>query len=556
VARRLARLLLVGIAIVLAHAAAGDAQEDPAAESIRRMVEQIQFAGGLEIGEARIASVTVLPELYANRDFHRAWTDPKAVEDLLAAIRESKEDGLDPDDYHLAPLERLRAEIAAGQQQEPELLADYDVLLTDALVRLAYHLLFGKVDPEALDAHWNLAREIGDRNPAMAMQEAIESGALAAAIDDLKPQDGFYLRLKSALARYDGIRAGGGWPQVPPGPVLKKGMSDERVTAIRRRLAITGDLPGDAADSPVFDDALEEGVKRFQTRHQLGADGTAGAKTVEAMNVPVEQRIGEMRVNLERARWVLHQLEGSFVLVDIAGFELLFVRNEEVVWRTRVQVGKPYRETPVFRSEIKYLVLNPTWTVPPGILNKDVIPAVKRNRGYLAKKNMRIYDSNDRIVDPASIDWSRYPERRFPYRLVQEAGADNALGRIKFIFPNDHAVFLHDTPSRFLFDKTDRTFSSGCIRVEHPFELAALLLNEPHRWSAAQLAAEAATGKTRTIFLPTPLPMLLLYWTVAVDEDGTVNFKPDVYGRDAAILKALDGEFRFRKRPVVPRNEL
>jgi murein L,D-transpeptidase YcbB/YkuD len=362
----------------------------------------------------------------------------------------------------------------------------------------------------------------------------------------------YYTRLQAALAQYRDIDAQGGWKPVSAGPPLKLGMADARVLALRERLIATGDLTEGSSQPTVFDASAAEAVKRFQRRHGLEIDGAAGRNTLEALNVPVAARIDQIRVNLERARWVLHEIAGQFVVVDIAGFRALYVRDDEVVWTARAQVGRPYRETPVFKSAITYLVLNPTWTVPPGILTQDVLPAVRRDRSYLRKRNLHVIDAGGKRLDPSKLDWSKYTGGNFPYQLRQDPGPANALGRIKFMFPNPHLVYLHDTPSKELFDKPERVFSSGCIRIENPLELAELLLNDPERWSREQIARAIDTHVTRTVFLETPVPVLLLYWTVDVSREGVIMFRKDIYDRDQAVLEALNGEFRFRKRPLLP----
>ena len=532
------------------------AQENPAVEIIRSKVEQLEATGELTVRGQEIASRTVLPDIYEAHGFRPAWTDPQNVEGLLHAVTGIEEDGLDPGDYHLGVLRELFAEERAGETPDPVLSADLDLLLTDSLVRLGYHLSFGKVDPENLDPHWNLAREIDDRNPAVVIQALLDSGSLAGRLEALRNPHVIFERLKSALARYRAIEAAGGWKPVPPGPNLERGMRDARVPLLRERLSMTGDLASEASDSTRFDRELEQAVSRFQERHGLTPDGIVGPGTVEAANVTVEARIDQIRVNLERARWIFHAVHGKFVLVDIAGFEVEIRQEGGLIWTCRAQVGKPYRETPVFRSDIKYLVFCPTWTIPPGILEKDTLPAVKRDPDYLTQRNINAIDRNGNVVDQASIDWSKYSAGDLPYTLRQEPGPNNALGQIKFIFPNPHFVYLHDTPSRSLFDQTDRAFSSGCIRVEKPFELAELLLNDPEKWNREEIKKAIESGKTRTVFLPEPIPVLLLYWTVEVSPGGEVYFKKDIYGRDEAVLEGLNGEFRFRKRPTAGRATL
>jgi murein L,D-transpeptidase YcbB/YkuD len=216
-----------------------------------------------------------------------------------------------------------------------------------------------------------------------------------------------------------------------------------------------------------------------------------------------------------------------------------------VIWNEPAQVGKPYRKTPVFREDITYLELNPTWTVPPTILAKDILPKVKKDPSYLQKKNMQVLTRDGKVVDPDSIDWSSISARGFPYILRQTPGPHNALGRVKFMFPNSHMVYLHDTPSKELFKRSNRAFSSGCIRVRNPYRLAELLLQDEDNWSLEKVEAAIDTLKQQRVKLPEPVPVLLLYWTVNIDSDGIIYFKDDIYARDAKVLTGLDGEFEF-----------
>jgi murein L,D-transpeptidase YcbB/YkuD len=327
---------------------------------------------------------------------------------------------------------------------------------------------------------------------------------------------------------------------VPEGPKLELGSSGPRVAALRARLGAEG-------DSDAFDAPLADAVRRFQARHGLDADGVVGPGTLAALNVPIAARIAQIRVNLERGRWYLHELDPTFVIVNVAGFEVYYLRDSKLVWSARAIIGKPFRATPIFRSRMTYLVLNPTWTVPPGILANDILPAQRRNPSYLAKKGLQVVDRNGRVVPASSIDWSQATARRFPYNLVQPPGPENALGRVKFMFPNSHSVYLHDTPTRSLFEKSERAFSSGCIRIENPLELAALLLEGQKGWDRAAIDAALATGKTRTVTLERPVPVLLTYFTAWVDRGGELQLRRDVYGRDPKVLRALDAEFAFRR---------
>ncbi|HVJ30805.1 MAG TPA: L,D-transpeptidase family protein [Gammaproteobacteria bacterium] len=512
-----------------------------ATDLIRTHVEELRVGGHLEVLGQPIASRTVLPHVYENRKFAPAWENLRRVDELLEMIDQSYLEGLDPSDYHAAALRAFRATVTELDAVAPTDRAAFDVLLTDSIIRLGYHLRFGKIDPSALDPNWNQSRTLGPgEDAAVTIQKAISSPSLREFAAKVIPRVFLYQRFKAALAEYRAIEARGGWPSVPAGPALRPGATDERVPALASRLAVTGDLPASSAPpGTLYDETLVAATQRFQARHGLAADGIVGAGTLAALNVPVGARIDQLRVSLERARQVFYDPESEFLVVNIAGFQLYIVRRGEIVFRARVQVGKPYRQTPIFRAEMTYLVVNPTWTVPPTIFRNDILPAVRRDLGYLASRNIDAFDSSGAMVDPATANWSG---RNPPYRLVQRPGPDNALGRIKFMFPNEHSVYLHDTPSRDLFDRDSRAFSSGCIRVENPFELAGHLLGSAR--ARERLEALVARGKTQTVFLDKPMTVMLLYWTAEVDAAGRVSFFPDVYQRDAAVITALAEPFR------------
>jgi murein L,D-transpeptidase YcbB/YkuD len=281
----------------------------------------------------------------------------------------------------------------------------------------------------------------------------------------------------------------------------------------------------------------------------LESDGAVGAGTIAELNVPVSERIRQLRVNLDRGRVLLHDLPERFVVVNIAGFTAYLIKGQDIEWSTRVQVGKPYRKTPLFRSEINYLVFNPTWTVPPGIIRSDILPAAKKDPASITRRGLKVLDSAGREVDPASVDWSRFTSG-IPYTLRQDPGPNNALGRVKLMFPNDYFVYLHDTPSQALFDKADRAFSSGCVRVERALELAERVLDDPAEWNAQSIDAVIRGGKLQNVTLKRRMPVLLAYWTAWVDPEGSVNFRRDLYGQDAQWAAGLDAPFRVRARPL------
>lgn len=514
---------------------------------LQQRMSQLAERGSLELEGEVISSKSFLPEFYRQRDYQLAWPAQLAnARALSARILSSHEEGLVAADYHAAKIQQLLAE-SSGKQFPEARQVDLDIMLSEALARYAYHLRFGKVNPEKLDADWNMQRSFKSQDPLVALQSVIDSADFNAQLDARITQLPVYKQFRQALASYRAIRAAGGWPVIAEGQTLKPGMQDARAPLLRQRLQITGDLPAAAAanSSSDYDATLEEAVKHFQLRHGLDADGVLGKGTLAAMNVPVDARINQLRVNLDRARWVSQDIPETYVIVDIAGFNARLIRNGEVIWDEPAQVGKPYRKTPVFRQDMTYLELNPTWTIPPTILTKDVLPKVKKDPSYLQKKNFEVLTQDGKVVDPNSIDWSSTSGRGFPYIIRQTPGPHNALGRVKFMFPNPHFVYLHDTPSKELFDRSSRAFSSGCIRVRNPFRLAELLLQDEDGWDRQQIDAAVDSLKQQRVSLSEPVPVLLLYWTVNVDAAGTVYFKEDIYERDAKVLAGLDGGFRF-----------
>jgi len=522
------------------------ATDEKDSNALRIELEQLVDSGSLRNSDVSIASGNLLSKIYAQRNYSPAWNDQRQIGELVSAIKATAADGLDPTDYHLQRVELTYADRLAGRQLSPAEKAVQDLILTDSLARLGYHQLFGKVNPYTLDPHWNFRRDFNGVDPATAIQSAIDSPSLADSLRSFFPRGWFYQKLQAALADYRRIAGNGGWPVIPDGPTLRPGASDSRLAVLAQRLLVTRDLPPrDAVGKPTsYDESLQQGVRHFQARHGLDTDAAIGPATLRALNVPVEQRVAQLKVNIERARWVLDDIEDDFVLVNIAGFRAYVLRNRKVAWETKVQVGSTFHQSPVFRADIEYLVVNPTWTVPYSIASKEILPKIKRDPNYFANRDFDLKNQNGKLVEPSSINWATVTERNFPVWLVQRPGPNNALGRVKIMFPNKHSVYLHDTPSKALFGKAERAFSHGCIRVENPFELAEQLLGGDG-WNQEKFQQVLDAGETKTVSLSTPMPVLLLYWTAMATPDGVVHFFNDVYSRDVHIAEALDQPFRF-----------
>lgn len=510
--------LLLGGLVALAwpsHASAAT-DEGAVAAVLERSVATLQSSGRVEAGSIVIPRSALLVQFYERRAYRPAWSDPASVAELVDAIGEADAQGLDPDDYRLAWIRKLRASSGGGA----EAAAGNDLLLSSALIRLCQHVRYGKIPAGGFDADALPLRPLGGGDPVVELDDAIRGGRIREFVEGLEPQTSFYKRLMQALATYRRIEADGGWPTVGSGPSLKPGETDPRMNALRERLAVTGDMPagGVTAAGDLYDPELVEGVRTFQARHGLDADGVLGSRTIAALNVSAATRVDQIRATLERCRWLLRDLPERFVMVNAAGFRVLLIEDGQVVWRSRAIVGNPATETPMFRADMRYIVLNPTWTVPQSIVKNEFGPAIRRDPHYLAKKHIRKIDGE----------------------YVQAPGKDNALGRIKLMLPNPYSVYLHDTPARSLFASNSRALSHGCVRVEKPVELAALALADPD-WDVAALEAAIATGRTQTISLKKPLAVLVMYWSVTVNREGTVEFLPDLYHRDTPLVRGLAG---------------
>ena len=500
-----------------------------------------------------ICGIAVMPIFYEKRGYKPAWCGEDGIfpqaESLLEAIRESDREGLRPNDYHLINLEDLLRKIKQKQSEnkppDMELLVDFELLLTDAFLLLASHLLAGRVNPETIHTEWVAFNPT--TNLATLLQSAIETNQIKAVLKSLRsPQPG-YRALKEALKRYRAISQQGGWPVLPDNASWRKGDYGARFYLLRKRLELSGDL--DSAESGysyLFDDSLETAVRQFQKRHGLKIDGIVGARTFVALNVPVLDRIRQIELNLERWRWIPHELGQRYLLVNIADFKLSIVEERQTVKEMRVVVGKDYRKTPVFSKKMIYLVLNPYWNIPRKIAVEDILPKLKRNSRYLSRHKIKVYKSwrkGSPEIDSKSIDWRRVDEENFAFKLRMEPGPNNELGRIKFIFPNKFSVYMHDTPHRWLFKKSMRGFSSGCIRVENAIDLATYLLRDDPDWSRQEILEAIQTSERHIIRLRNPTVVHLQYWTAWADLEGLLHFRDDIYVRDNPLDIAL------RERP-------
>lgn len=505
-------------------------------------------------GDRSSAAVVTLPggdtlqvrgevaEFYRDRGYQPAWTDRAELspegETLLAAIGSLAGDGLDPARYHHGTARDMADRAAGGEVEEgmAEHQGDLDILLTESFVRAARDLGRGVLEPESVGLEWRIERPEPSDSAVLARLGAGEDPVEV--LESLRPGVPYYQRLVDGLRRLLEVQDEGGWPSVPEGETLRQGERDVRVAVLRGRL-LAGEDSVEArlaaagwTDPELFDEELVRALEHFQMRHTLHEDGAFGPNTLAALNVPVEERSEAVRLNLDRWRWLPRELGDEFLLVNVAGFELELVSGDRVLESMNVVVGRTANSTPLFRDTLRYVVVNPYWNVPMSIAREEIIPAVRRDRGYLARNGYEVLYNGD-VVGSSEISAEALESGH--YNIRQRPGPGNALGNVKFMFPNDLNIYLHDTPAGHLFSQESRAFSYGCIRLERPADLAKVLFEEFDSRDASDYERLRGEDGERWITLDRPVPIYILYFTAWAREDGTLRFHPDIYDRDAAL---------------------
>ena len=464
------------------------------------------------------------------------------AEIILEYLKNADLQGLNPQDYNLDRLIKL------WHTEDATELAQLDTGLTFALVKYIHDVSYGQLKPHESDPE--LFAEAGEKdfNPLLTIKQVLGAGDLDSFLKKLPPQHYHYRSLVAALAHYRQLAAEGGWPQVPDGPSLRPGEHDPRVPQFRARLTVTGELhdADTGQDNNLYDAKLEEAVKIFQAHHGLTQDGVIGKKTTAAMNITAAQKVDMIRINMARWRWHAHELGDKYILVNIASFNLkAFEHNSDTpTLDFAVIVGQDQHQTPVFSDTVAYLDFNPYWNVTPSIAAAEELPGLRKDPNHLSKRHIRVFSSwqpEAVELDSTVMDWDTVtPGRMRGYKLRQDPGPWNALGKVKFVFPNQYSVYMHDTASRSLFQRTKRDFSHGCIRVSNPLELAIFVLNDQDGGWTREKVVELYNKDTRKVVrLSKPVPVHITYQTVWVDKDGTINFNGDVYSRDQKLLSIL-----------------
>lgn len=471
---------------------------------------------------------SVIYSFYKANDFKTHWLAFNCREDLLNILNNTESEGHDPKDFDLKKISEKEENITSLNDNE---LIDYDFLLTENLYKFVSLTAVGKTKPKDLYNDWDLKENNIDLSELLL--NFVSKDSFDYALSQIAPKHPVYKKLKDALKfleRYpnDDFR------KIEIKDKLVLNDSSEIMIDIKKRLMYWRELPVQDTITAIFDEATEAAVKHFQFRHGLANDGVIGKGTVAALNFSKEQRRQQIIANMERWRWYPRDFGEEYVLVNIPNYSLVVVKDKDTVRSHRVIVGTSKRKTPVLSSKLSYIVLNPTWTVPPTILREDVIPATTRNRSYLAQKNLTVYDTNGNVVSHENWDSSKARS----YRYVQSPGKSNSLGLVKIMFPNKFSVYLHDTNSRSYFERENLSLSSGCVRVQNPFELTEYLLDDSENWSMEKIQEVINNGKTRNVNLKKTPFVYLYYWT-AWSENGHLIFRDDIYDLDRKLYEKL-----------------
>ena len=484
-------------------------------------------------------SLATLKRFYSLRDYQPVWSESgqllPRVDVALTFIGRADEEGLAAADYDFENLQQFRHEKNNPASFELELC------VTQALLSLIRDVNSGRLQASAVDPDWHIAQPIFDS--ASFLQQALTSDNFQQTLASLTPDIPQYYVLKKLLAKFRALVASGEkWLPIPEtGASIRLHATHAAIPLIRLRIEQAralfnhSDYAIPFSDSAYYDETLEKAIKAFQQQHGLNADGVIGRHTRQAMNLSPEEYIQRLRINMERLRWLPRNLSDRHILVNIAGFNLVAVERGKPSLEMRIVVGRDYRSTPSFNSYISHIVLNPYWNVPRSIASKDLLPKQKHDPGFFASQGIKVYadHTHEFEIDPNMIDWYAVGNE-LPYALRQVPGMKNALGRMKFMFSNPFSIYLHDTPSKSLFKKDIRTFSSGCIRLEKPMELAEFSLRQSMQNSGFQDRLDS--GKPYTAHLPERLPIYIVYLTAWTDAQGDIRFSSDIYGRDKRAL--------------------
>lgn len=518
-------------------------------ENLRGRLNKGEIPPEICVGDDLIQASTLVREFYQGRQYQPVWSRRGSllspVQSLVASIRAAEEEGLTLGDYHsesiLANLKEFARLSGGALRHLTPVLSDLELLLTDAFFVLATHLAQGKVDPDTTETKWEAPCRSLD--VLQLFQDSLASGRIAESLQSLSPQHSYYVGLKQALQRYKEIVRKNDWPRISGGTGLKAGDKGKRIESLKKRLIKEGyDVSGRLAPSDVFDHDTELAVCRFQEKHGLPQTGVVDEATLKALNTSAEERLRQIEVNLERWRWLPHDLGPRYAVVDAASFELFVVERFETVLSMKIVVGMLTWQTPVFSSRITDIVINPYWYAPNRVLLKELINYIKADPNYLTNNKMKLmrgWGKAETEVDVKTLDLDNVNAKNLDFHLRQDPGPLNLVGHIKFSMPNKYNVYLHDTPYQSDFGQFTRTFSHGCIRIAKPVDFSLFLLQDPMEWNAEKITECIDREIEQTIPVKNPLAVHVFYGTAWPFEDGSVQFRPDLYENDKLVAEAL-----------------
>ena len=503
---------------------------------------------------ARIVSNIKISEPYYNRkvqlktrvfyhanEYKRAWLRKRRPDRMFKAfvkeVRESERYGFMPKAYHIAALEQAVKELYDNRKRTDADISDLDIRITASFFLFTTHLIEGRVRyPGAKEFQWERGMPL-ENDIALLLE--MESGSdLRKELEDLHPKDREYKKLQEALKEYRDMEKADTLPPIPESLTIKPGESHAAIPILRRKLRLTKYIKT-RDDSPIFDERLIDALKDFQESHGLVAEGNLNRETIRFLNFPIREKTKLIALNLERLRWHPHiRTEGKRILVNVPEYILRVYRNDKEEIKMRVVLGTEYTPTPVFHDTLKYIVFSPTWIVPRSIFEQEFLPKLVEDPEHFRPERFKFY-KDGREIDPYEEDWDDKDFDPKAYGVVENPGEANSLGKVKFIMPNDFAIYLHDTPADQLFARKERALSHGCIRVEQPEALAAYLLSDNKDWDTEKIRNAMQGEEPLQVNLSEPVPVYIVYRTAWVDDDDIVNFREDVYGHDQRQLAYL-----------------
>ncbi|MFV8335981.1 L,D-transpeptidase family protein [Flavobacterium sp. RSP29] len=469
-----------------------------------------------------------LSAFYKATNYRTIWQSKENIKIILEELLKSEEEGLNPEDYKVKTLSDFEKKSATLDESD---IAKYDILLTSSFQKYISHLTNGKLNPKKLYKNWDLKENYIDINETLT--NLLDSDSLADKIEQLKPNHIVYKRLKKALRLINSFPKDN-FKALKIEQLISPNDTNISIIDIKKRLIYWKELQFQDSLTSIYDEETILSIKKFQNRHGLAMDGMIGPGTIASLNFSKKQRMQQIMVNLERWKWYPKEMGKEYVIINIPDYRLSLIKDKDTLRTHRVIVGRAKRKSPILSSKLTQVVFNPIWTVPPTILREDVIPAILKNRSYLAESNIQVFDHNGRIVSP--YEWQLSQAKS--YRYVQSPGTFNSLGMVKIIFPNRFSVYLHDTNHRDYFDKIDRSLSSGCVRVDNPLELTEYLLNDTINWNLEKITTILQNEKTKFVKIKKEVSFHLLYWT-AWSENNKLIFRDDIYNLDADLYPKL-----------------